>query len=228
MVSKFVTAFTVVGTQAEVCATVKYMHAAHRIIVLDSGRIQYQGALSDITKQGYEVLVESAAVQHVTGAASRELSSDVPAEDNTKEESGEAALTKESLGPNPYRFYTRMVGRFTVAVSMVCHSKFDSRQVLTALSVRDHDVCRYEAWDTGIFYTHCRLIYIDTLALPGVFFTMGGQQRRAFWGMGRWICWALPRGGHHPVWRISSMLWMFSSRSIHSAVQFRQFAVLLA
>ncbi|TFY69692.1 hypothetical protein EVJ58_g284 [Rhodofomes roseus] len=43
---------------------------------------------------------------------------DVPTEDIPEEESGEAALTKESLGFTPYRFYTRMVGRFNFVVAM--------------------------------------------------------------------------------------------------------------
>ncbi|EPS93155.1 hypothetical protein FOMPIDRAFT_1056220 [Fomitopsis schrenkii] len=102
---------------------VKYMHTAHSIIVLDVGRIQYHGSLAEIKKQGYETSIDASAVQHTDNgkSLSRDALSGLSEDDAMEEETGEAALAKESLGLTPYLFYARKVGilRFSFAMSLI-------------------------------------------------------------------------------------------------------------
>ena len=113
-------------TLIRICS-VKHMHAAHNIIVLQTGRIQYQGTIEEIKKQGFETLIESSAVQHTANPVPQEPSSDVSEGDAQEEEVGEAALAKESLGLTPYSFYSRKVGRLSLAFAMVRVAFLDVR-----------------------------------------------------------------------------------------------------
>ena len=98
------------------------MHTAHSIIVLEAGHIQYHGSLEQIKKQGYEMLVDASAVNQTDDSLSRDALTGLSEDDAMEEESGEAALAKESLGLTPYLFYARKVGKLNFAIAMVSAS----------------------------------------------------------------------------------------------------------
>ena len=95
------------------------MHAAHAIIILDAGHIQYHGSLNEIKKQGYEMSVDASAIHHIDNSSAHDALSGLSEGDAMEEESGEAALAKESLGLTPYWFYARKVGKLKISVAMV-------------------------------------------------------------------------------------------------------------
>lgn len=94
------------------------MHAAHNVIVLQAGSIQYQGSIEEIKKQGYEMLADHGTDQPTISPMLREPMS-YASDDAPEEEITEAALAKESLGLTPYSFYSRMVGRLGFTFAMV-------------------------------------------------------------------------------------------------------------
>lgn len=83
---------------------IKLLEHAHHIIVLDAGKVQYQGTLPEITRLGYD-LASGLAV----GAIGQEGKSKVviePGEEHVEEEEpAEPAIAKESLGFTPYMFW---------------------------------------------------------------------------------------------------------------------------
>ncbi|KZT65538.1 P-loop containing nucleoside triphosphate hydrolase protein [Daedalea quercina L-15889] len=103
---------------AESESHIKHMHAAHNVIVLQAGSIQYQGSIEEIKKQGYEMLADHGTVQPTISPMLREPMSYASEDDAPEEEITEAALAKESLGFTPYSFYSRMVGRLGFAFAM--------------------------------------------------------------------------------------------------------------
>lgn len=98
------------------------MHAAYGIIVLNAGRIQYHGSPAEIQKQGYEMSIDVSAVHHTEGSQARDALSGLSEDDAMEEESGEAALAKESFGLTPYWFYARKVGKLKFSIAMVSHT----------------------------------------------------------------------------------------------------------
>lgn len=98
---------------------IKLLEHAHHIIVLNSGKVLYQGTLPEITRSGYDL-----ASGLALGAIGQEGMSKVviePGEEHVEEqEVAEPAIAKESLGFTPYMFWARNASWIQAVLAVVC------------------------------------------------------------------------------------------------------------
>lgn len=92
----------------------QYLHSASSIVVLDGGRVQYQGTLAEITAQGY------VPPDAIGGCKAKQEDQKAAAADYVAEkEEVEAPIAAGSLGWTPYKFFLGLAGAKNVVLCAV-------------------------------------------------------------------------------------------------------------
>jgi len=87
--------------------SLKHLSSAHSIIVLEEGRIQYNGNLTDIQRQGFDFTIRLAQAKD-DEYIEREVQPDRQDKDEMAAE--EAPIAHSSGGFTPYAFFARAAG----------------------------------------------------------------------------------------------------------------------
>jgi hypothetical protein len=98
--------------------TVNHLHSADCVLVLDSGRIKYQGTLPDIQALGFNLTGLEADVTFEEKIAPAALAQ-AEEEDSIEQAEDEAPLAKASTGLTPYLFFMRMATWEHASVAIV-------------------------------------------------------------------------------------------------------------
>jgi ATP-binding cassette, subfamily C (CFTR/MRP), member 1 len=89
--------------------TVKHLHAADNVIVLEEGHIRYQGTFDSIQQQGYVPTTNLSRPHFDMTEEKKYATADSEQKEHVAEqEDAEAAIAEKSLGWAPYLFFARM------------------------------------------------------------------------------------------------------------------------
>lgn len=102
---------------------VKLLEHADHILVLNTGKIQYQGTLAEITQSGYDLASRLAAPEDIREEKGGKPKVVIkPGEEHVDEqEDEEPAIAKESLGFTPYFFWAKHASWFQAILALVSY-----------------------------------------------------------------------------------------------------------